>query len=313
MSLRLRGSSERLGKAEVSERISGWSLDISPQLADSALLRDMGNRTLLLASNAYTFKNKDGLHGSLIEREDFGQDREDSQHQVRFGQMILNGQGIHEIPDLVAIKPYEKNKHLYHEWAANAYANGLADEQRAYMPLGVYKDDQGTPNLVTLYEHGVTTYDRVFWADKNENPGALHKEVVREAAETCMYGLGLMHGSRLIHGDARAKNLGRDSRHVRFIDLEDATLVPEEAVEDQEYLDKMLKDITMFIDSTMQVEENAESISETLHTPREITRLIKSYRNGLAKARLSQEGKHIPDYAKLHEEAIRDIIKNNQV
>ncbi len=312
MSIRLNGPSERLGTASTSDRLNNWSLDVAPQILDANLMKEMGRNTLILASNAYTLGPKDGLHVSFIERDDFARHREDSQHQVRFGQMLINGKGVHEQPDFVAIKPFEKNKGLYHEWAANAYANGLADEQRAYMPLAVYKDNNDVANMVTLYEHGVTTYDRVFWADRHETPEALHQDVVERAAEACMYGLGLMHGARLVHGDARVKNLGRDSRHVRFIDLEDSSLIPEETVDEQESLDVILKDITMFIDSTLQVDENAEQISEILHRPDMVDKLVGSYQAGIAKSKQSQEGIYVPDYGKLHEEVIREIIGHNR-
>lgn len=310
---RLRGPSERLGTANVSDQISAWSLEAAPTEADIKLLRDLGHLSVLLSSTAYGTlpRNAYNLRATFIDVNDFGIGREDSRHQVRFGQMLLNGRGIHENHDFVAVKPYDNEENLHREWAANAYANAVFDEQRGFMPLAVTRDEDGNPAAITLYEHGVKTFDNVFWADREEHPEALGRDNVINAATTCMYGLGLMHGSRLIHGDPQVKNLGKDNRHVRFIDLEDASLIPEDAIDDPEVIDKILRDVSVFIDSTLRVEENRERISEILHRPKIVSAMLRSYRSGLDKARLAQGDKRVPDYAKIHEEAIRDVIQKN--
>ena len=312
MSIRLRGPSERLGTATVSERLSDWSIDKKPTRQDARLLQKMGESTLLLASNAYVaLPNDANLRASFIDKEEFGLGREDSQHQVRFGQLILNGQGVHEAPDFVAVKPFEQSEHLYNEWAASAYANGLSDKQLAYQPLAIYNDTTGTPNLVSLYEHGVTTYDSVFWTNPEEHPEVLEASIVRRAAETCMRGLGLMHGARLVHGDARVKNLGHDRNGPRFVDLEEAFLIPADGVNEREFTDKVLKDMSMFIDSLRQVDENVDQINDTLHNPEVVNAMLAAYQEGLDESREGQEV-DVPNYGHVHGEAVRSMIESDQ-
>lgn len=311
MTIRMNGTSERFGKTEQSPEFRLWEIRGETDVDNKTkkhLVRSLGRHSVALDAGKYCRLPKKGLTSTFIEQPDFGYGREDSRHGVRFGQLILNGPGVHEIPDLVAIKPFEERGGLYNEWASNAYVNGLFDEQRAYLPLGILKDEHGVPAMISLYEHGIKTADNVFWADRELSPEALRADVIKRTATTCMYGLGLMHGARLVHGDAQAKNLGSDARHVRFIDLEDSLLIPADGVDSAVYTDKIIKDIATFIGSTGQVDENREQITEALYKPTVIDTLIKSYRQGIDKARSRQPGIHVPDYATTHEDAIRALI-----
>lgn len=311
MTIRLNGTSEKLGGTRLSSEFPRWEIrgeTDSDRRIKKHLLRSLGRHSVALDAGKYFRLPRKGLTSTFIEQPDFGLGREDSGHAVKFGQLVLNGPGIHEVPDLVAIKPFEDRGELYNEWGSSAYVNGLFDEQRAYLPLGVLKDSHGAPSMISLYEHGVKTADNVFWVDRELSPEALRPDVVERTATTCMYGLGLMHGARLIHGDAQAKNHGSDSRHVRFIDLENSLLIPVDGVDSEEFTDKIIKDVEVFIGSTGQVEDNRDQIAEPLRMPKVIDTMIMSYRQGIDKARSRQAGTHIPDYATIHEDAIRELI-----
>jgi hypothetical protein len=305
--MRLSGRSEKLGDTTLSDNFSTFEIG-EPAQPKERIIRKMGKGSLALDAGKYFMLPAKGLHASFIEREDFAADREDSRHQVRFGQMLLNGPGVYESPDFVAVKPFDDRRELYNEWAANTYVNSVFDEQRAFLPLGIAKDKHGDTSLISLYEHGVKTGDTVFWADKDMHPEALREDVIKRAAQTSMYGLGLMHGIHLIHGDAQAKNLGWDNRHTRLIDLEGSILIPSEGTDQPEFTDKILKDVTTFIYSTMQVEENEDQIAHALRKPSVIQAMMDSYSAGIKKAKRQQEGVHVPDYAALHEEQIRHSI-----
>lgn len=306
--MRLSGRSEKFGSASLSHEFSTFEIG-EPTKPKERLLRHLGKNSIVLDADKYFMLPEDGLRATFIEREDFAQDREDSRHVVRFGQMILNGHGIHEAPDFVAVKPFEDRRELYNEWAANAYLNGIFEDQRAFMPLGILKDGHGTMNLLTLYENGVKTADTVFWADGEAQPEALRPKVVETTANASMYGLGLMHGARIIHGDAQAKNLAWDTRQPRFVDLESAIHVPVDAVGEAVYADKILRDVSTFIYSTMQVDENQDKIADVLSKPTVADKMIKSYKRGIDEARRQQPELTIPDYAAMHEDQTRDILQ----
>lgn len=309
MTIRLDGTSDRLGQTFLSQEFSTWEIN-EPDVEHSDQDRMLGAFSIgvVLDQRMYFMVPNTGVHATFIELQDFELGREESRHMVKFGQLILNGPGIHEQPDFVAMKPFEDRQSLYREWAAGAYANGLYDEQRAFAALGVAKDEEGVTSMITLYEHGVKTADTVFWADVELQPEALRMDVIQTKAATCMYGLGLMHGARLIHGDAAVKNLGSDARHVRFIDLEDSTLIPVDGLDAEEYGRKIIRDISMFISSTMQVDQNRERVSDALSKPEVVDMLMENYERGITKAQRRQPNLTIPDYKAIHEDEIRDLI-----
>lgn len=307
MSMRLHGPSEKFGDATLSNHFETFEIG-EPAKPKERVIRNMAKRSLMLDASKYFMLPKSGIHAAFIEREDFGAEREDSRHQVRFGQMLLNGKGVHEQPDFIAVKPFDDRRELYNEWAANSYINDVFDEQRAFLPLGIYKNQDGDMNMLTLYEHGVKTADTVFWADREMHPEALREDVIRQAAKTAMHGLGLMHGVRMIHGDAQAKNLGWDNRQTRLVDLEGSSLIPEEAVDQPEYVSKVFQDVKTFIQSTTQVEENEDQIAHALRKPATVNAMIKQYSDGIKMAQQQESATRVPNYASLHNEQIRDVI-----
>lgn len=105
-----------------------------------------------------------------------------------------------------------------------------------------------------------------------------------------------------------SKNLGHDARHVRFIDLEYSFQVPIDGIDSEDYSNRIIKDLAGFIGSTAQVEANCYQIAEVLNKPKVVDKMIKSYRQGIDKARSRQEGGSYTNFAKIHEAAIRDMI-----
>lgn len=307
MSIRLNGRSEKFGSTSLSHEFSTFEIG-EPVKSRERLVRHLGKNSIALDAEKYFMLPEKGLQATFIEREDFRYEREESRHQVLFGQLILNGPGIHELPDFIAVKPFDDRRELYNEWAANSYLNSVFDEQRAFLPLGVMKDKHGDMSMLTLYENGVKTADTVFWADKEAQPEALRAAVIENTAVACMYSLGLLHGARLIHGDAQAKNLAWDSRQPRFVDLESSALIPADAVDDSIYINKVMKDVQIFIQSTMQVDDNREQISEVLASPSVVNKVMKSYKRGINEARRQQPEIAVPDYAAINEDQTRDLI-----
>jgi len=284
MSIRIHGPSESMGGADIVDNMSSWSLENKPRRADADFMRNVPMDTTLLDRGKYPLIHPEKLHATFIEEEELGLGRAESQHQVRFGQMILNSAYDHEMPDLVAVKPFEIARDLHREWAANNYINSIGRYQRAFLPLGIWRRNNGDYNLITLYEHGVKSYDEVFWADRIGSPEALRAQVVEKAALTCVQGLGYLHGLGVVHGDAQAKNLAKDSRRVRFVDLESASLLPRvgsAVLEDAETDRLTSRDIDSFFGSTMLVSDNQDRIADVFNDYSMPVQLVRSYQDGL--------------------------------
>ena len=120
--LRLPGPSEKLGSVSTSDEFLTWEIpDNESEQRMRYLLNEMGRLTLVLDAVKYGNMHIDSsAQASFIEQEDFAAGRDESAHQVRFGQLIISGKDIYEQPDFVAIKPYENRADLYREWAAQS-------------------------------------------------------------------------------------------------------------------------------------------------------------------------------------------------
>lgn len=258
------------------------------------------------------------IRASFIDNDELGLGRDEGQHQARFGQMILNGNGYYERPLLAAMKPFEHalkvhpNEALANEWLASNYLNSQSDRQLAYLPLGVWQNAQGINHLISLYEHDVISYDSIFWADREGQPEALRPATIEHALTDCIRGLGYLHGVGLAHTDAEAKNLAADLGGIRFIDLEDSVLLPRKGNK-IEASDKTLRlvrnDIEMFFDSTVQVDENRQPIGEVLGKRNMDQKLAQIYRAGL-KAGRADTGIDMPDLPTRHNEYFKTTIEH---
>lgn len=309
-SLRINGTSEKLGSVYTSSEFLSWEVpDRESTGRMRRLLSEMGRSTLVLDEVKYsgmTFGDK--AHASLIESEEFRGGREDSAHQVRFGQLVLNGSDFREQPEFVAIKPYEDRADLYREWAAHEYLNSLFDRQVGYVNLAVHNDRQGVESIISQYDHDVVSFDSTFWADDDTPASALRPEILRRHAVLGLQGLGMFHGARMTHGDAQVKNLAADRLGPRAIDLETAEILDSETIDDPSSFQQTRNDISSFIESMGRVDENREKIIEALSSDKIADRLVRAYKSGVMEGRAALAGEYVPDFGRKNEDAIRDEL-----
>lgn len=271
----------------------------------------MGRSSLVLDATKYGGIEFDAAaHGSFIEQEQFSSGRQDSAHQVRFGQLILNGKELHEQPEFVALKPYEDRSDLYREWAAHEYLNSLFDRQIGYINLGVHNDSDGVESIVSQYDHGVISFDSTFWADESAPAAALRPATLQRHAGLASESLGLMHGARMTHGDAQIKNLAADRQGPRAIDLESAEILDAERFDDPTSIAQTRRDLTVFIDSMGRVEENRQKIIEALSPEKVADRIVKSYMRGVKVGRASLGGEYVPNFEAQNEDVIRSELQS---
>lgn len=282
------------GPSEYIPYISDYSLDqisltntpeeVAEQLK---IVRSLAKRSAILDD---LDAHETPIKATFVSREEFGIGRdENGRHDIDFGQLLITSRNRREIPALVASKSYESHElpTLRNELAATNYMNGLAEVQNSFLPIGVWRNTQGIVSMLTLYEHGVKSYDNTFWVDKEEEPEALRQERLRTAFQDCIWGLGYMHGAGLIHGDAQVKNLAHDGKNVRFIDLEDVALMPKNAsgmIENSPSADSLrLRDVATFIATSLQVDENRGEILKVLQSGNAAKEIATYYKKGLTK------------------------------
>lgn len=269
----------------------------------------MGKSTLALDAVKYGGLDfGDDAHATLIEVDGLGSGRDESAHQVRFGQLVLNGKNFREQPELVAVKPYDDRPSLYREWAAHEYLNSLSDRQIGYINLGVYRNKQGKEAIVSEYDHDVKSFDNSFWADETAPSSALRPEILRRDAELGATGLGLIHGVRMTHGDAQIKNLAADRLGPRAIDLESANILDADSVGDQLSIDQTQKDISSFISSLGMVEENRDKVVTALSPNYIGQRIARAYGQGVKQGRAMLNGEYVPDFYRLNRDLLHDEL-----
>ncbi|HMS50531.1 MAG TPA: hypothetical protein PKA02_03820 [Candidatus Saccharibacteria bacterium] len=295
MSVVFAGESQELGQASFVAAPTSFDFarDDDMRLTNPDLavrVKRMGEKSLLLITDQFAAVDEAGLVGSFVDVVEFGYGREENTHGVYFGQLILASDGDYERPELVAIKPYDQDRRgAVHELLMNYHLNSKDAENphnRAFQPLGFFRDADGEYAFITRYEHAVTSYDSILWANPEQEPGALTPERILKAVRGSAYGIGHIHGLRVAHGDAQAKNLGNDSRQPRFLDLEQARIF---ATREDGSIDEALartavdKDIKTFLESCFREPPNAEPIAEVImDSPKSIGRL---YQEGVKRTR----------------------------
>ena len=181
-SVRLPGKSEKLGSVSTSQEFLTWEVpDIDSEKRMRRVLKRMGRQALVLDDTKYGGMDfGDQAHASFIEQDDFSSGRDESAHQVRFGQLILNGANFREQPEFVAQKPYNNRAELYKEWAAHEYINSLFNRQMGFVNLGVHNDKKGVESIISQYDHDVISFDSSFWADENTPSSALRPATYKD-------------------------------------------------------------------------------------------------------------------------------------
>ena len=316
MSYKLSGPEEVMGDATFIDLPRGFYTDNS-RLVDEQLLhdvRDMGRSALLLVGKEFAEVDKSGLHGVFIEDEELARGREQSVNEVRFGQMVLGSSFDYQRPGLIAAKPFRRPNDAVHELAISALLNMTTTYQHAFQPIGLWRNDRGIYHLLTRYEHEVITYDSVLWADRVEEPDALTPQTVAKAVRMSLLGLGQLHALGFSHNDAQAKNLGADSKRVRFVDLQATRVFPRthrNAPPDPIAAgQKVLSDIDAFMSSCFEVPDNLDVIVPVL--TQEAASIAKSYHRGVYRQRKSDSQRY-PDDAVPSEpeiiERVRDAVE----
>lgn len=307
---RYSGPTESLGTAQMSEEFPRWSEEWLRDGAPSPLLENLGESALVLDRLQFGLIPDQGARGTFVGQEEFRYGREESKHQVDFGQLLLNGPGVHEHPEHVAVKPFEDIDDLKREWTISQYLNGTFEDQFAILPLGLQKMPDGSWRMLSAFETGIKTFDNTLWANSDLEPEALRPENVRRAVGLGMRGLGMMHGSRVIHGDAEAKNLAADREKIRFVDLEGAEILAPDILDDPLSIKRTREDLDAFISSVVMVEQNLELIVPALSEKGVRGKLVKQYDEGVKEGRRFQGGTYIPNLERLNDDFIRDAISD---
>jgi len=153
----------------------------------------------------------------LTEIPELAAGRENSRHEVKFGQLHMSGEEIIPITELVAAK-YLHRVAAPRELHSSLEINRRFGEDVAFTPLGFVRHPETNKiGYLSRYEHGVVTLDNVLW-EESASP-TLREEAMGFAG----LWLASLHNHAIIHGDAQAKNIARDSsQRLRYPDLEGA-------------------------------------------------------------------------------------------
>lgn len=155
----------------------------------------------------------------FIKLPDLEKTRKESAHEVMMGQLIVSTM-VGEIPELVAIKPFEHVKNAAHEFALARYfsGNNRPFGFNTFAPLGICRlEETGKYGVMTKYEHGTISLDNIFWNPEYDANSLIVQQSLGKAALT----LGSLHAAGWTHGDAQAKNIFRSNKDEVFVaDLE---------------------------------------------------------------------------------------------
>lgn len=143
--------------------------------------------------------------------------RENSRSQVQFGQLYIDSPHDKSITEQVAVK------YIHPITAPREFFASRAVDQRfgapvTYTPMGFTKLDDGRIGYVSRYRHDILSLDNILW-----NPSATTEQRIGAMAFAGLW-LAQLHNLDIIHGDAQAKNIARDSLgNPHYIDLEGAS------------------------------------------------------------------------------------------
>ncbi|MET1033003.1 MAG: hypothetical protein ABWX94_00725 [Candidatus Saccharimonadales bacterium] len=201
-------------------------------LAASALthdVRSIDDGDFLLFNTPYAVIAEDnGTVAHFNEVPELGLSRQRSAQEVVFGQLIVSSQTEREAADLVAIKPYNLLRGAVQEAGALHVVNGLVPGRTrplSFEPLGFYRTPDGNQTgLITRYDASVISQDNLFW-DPERDPTELEAS---RAFHHAAVALGALHSHSLAHKDAQVKNIARQNRGVRIVDLTDLRRMKDE-------------------------------------------------------------------------------------
>lgn len=145
--------------------------------------------------------------------------RQNSAHEVKFGQLVVKSMFGEERSEFVAAKQFEMPADIATEFSLSRYFS--APDERpfsTFKPVGIARDSKGRFEMLTKYEHGVRSLDNVFLNPEFEDEAILIMRMVGK----CAFLLGSIHSEGYTHGDAQAKNMFVSNNHERVFvaDLE---------------------------------------------------------------------------------------------
>ena len=218
-----------------------------------------------LNRSEFTDVSRTSLEAFFITDENLSKGRYESAHGVMFGQLLLSSREDQAKTAIVAVKPLEVDSVAIHEFAVSDYLNGFGKRSRpklAFTPLGFWRDTDGTIMLLTEYEHGVQSYDGLFWKGDETD---MSFERIEKAIARCVFGLGMIHNLGLVHRDTQVKNMATDNKGVRFIDLESSrgfSLKIDSSYNDSNVRQDIMSDLQMFSGSLISRLQRFENDSD---------------------------------------------------
>lgn len=147
--------------------------------------------------------------------------RQESVHNVQFGQLIVNSYFGDERAELAALKPFDTAQQAAHELSLSRYFLGIGNTHgfSTFEALGIVRLSTGKYGLLTKYDHGVRSLDNVVWNPENEL--SARTTTVARAIGKSAYVLAAMHSAGWTHGDPQIKNMYASNHEKPFIgDLE---------------------------------------------------------------------------------------------
>jgi hypothetical protein len=263
-------------------------------------LRKLPADTLVVLGEQFgAVDTEDGsLRANAYAISEMGRGRQESQHLVWFGQLMLDSKTQGERTELVAVKPMNARLATHEYQAGETLEQRLLDSQQrrlTFTSLGFYQDKLTSKvSLITKYEHGVNSADRIMWNREDMPSQEKVADVFAKAAET----LAILHGEAAIaHGDPQPKNIASDLRGVRIIDLEDA----------QDFLNRR-GDIDS-IKARRLIEEDMKSF--LLKLGGDYTDLVREYFAEPYVARMAAS-QLVPEYVQLLVEEVYEISQRPQ-
>lgn len=151
-----------------------------------------------------------------LELPELGLLRDESQHKVFAGQLLVHSLFGDERSDLVAIKPFTLPREAVREYALARYFSGEAGihhQFRTFTPMGVVRGEDGTYNTITRYEHGVRPLSKVFYNPEHANSDPIIGRALGKAA----FLLASLHSQGIKYGDFQLRNAFVSNHREMFV------------------------------------------------------------------------------------------------
>lgn len=287
----------------------------------SNLVFGLARNALVLASNDYACFRETESTATFDIVPGFAKGREQSRHGVFFGVLAVQSTPQVPITTFAAVKPYDRRKidlemkpcdAVTHDLSTLQFLNRLS-AGTSYDPVGVWRDNDTfvVPRIITKFNEGSVSLDNFL-----EEP---IQERLIKAAKLGHFGLGILHGSGIIHRDAFPQNFATNANRVIFNDVTTFRHTPNDSAKStkdvSDDIQAFLKGLTH--ERAVDNEEVRSLMTRLLLNEQFLEMLYGSYIEGaaLAKKRLLRSGKGKDDiHHKLatkdeHTRSLPDYIK----